>query len=873
MALNFGKIRATSPSLLRAMECVFCASPGEQLGCSSLRLRSRTGRERCFQRAPLPAQASGGFVKRLCADKLFALLTYMLLPCCSGGAWAIPSPLLTSEEQAWIHAHPVVRVVAETNWSPFEYLERGRIVGLIPSYMAAVSAMTGLHFEVDHSLGWGQSPEAFQSGKADVTAVISRTAAERLGPNVIVSRPFFVSAISIITDHQAAVMFDLQELKGQRVALKGQGGLEFLVRQAHPSIKVLPFDTHEEALEALANGEAEAALGLDATILPIMRRQFYGRLYLSGSVAYHPIALSLATRSDLPLLASIIDKSLAAIPVRQANGIRESWLRLADYGEPSTASILRYRAPQVLGALGIFIVFLVLTIYSIRARGVALRSEREKAMFLAFMSHEIRTPMHSIFSSLELLQRSPLNARQAERTRSAVVAAETLLELLNDLLEYSRLDSRRLELEQLATCMGMWAQQTVNLVRWRADEKGLTLALDMACDAELNLIIDPTRLRQIASNLLVNAIKFTESGTVKLRLEYAPALKANGAGELKLEVSDTGIGLSKAQQLHIFDAFQQADTSTTRQYGGTGLGLAICKELATLMRGTIAVSSERGGLTTFTIRIPALIAGSVASPDAEQFVKPPPRIHPALTCVDGDVVPAAGPTVLQCPLLLVVDDHVAVQIAIRDQLEELGCDAILLGTGTAALDVFGQTRFDMVLLDCNLPDIDGYTVAESMRKVESATNAAHTPIIAISAAVNDAHKLRCVSSGMDDVLSKPLRLDVLKALIERRCATFITGSRRVESNDVDQRETLQQAYQRTLDNDIDVILRAIEQNDWSRMRYAIHRIKGSSHVAGHDDIAEVAGMLEALLNSTPLPSPEVLANMLEHLNEARGFQR
>jgi signal transduction histidine kinase/CheY-like chemotaxis protein len=804
-----------------------------------------------------------------------ALLTFVafLLPVCfSHVASAAAAPSLTPQEQAWIRAHPVVRFIAESNLRPFEYLENGKVVGLIPSYLAIISSMTGLRFETVPSAGRGQSPEALQSRRADVTTVISRGAAERLGSNIILSRPFFVSGISIITDHQATVMFDLEDLAGKRVALKGQGGLEYMVRQKYPSIELLPYTTNEGALQAIVDGEADAAIGLEAILLPIVRRQYYGRLHVSGGVAYYPIAISMATRSDLPLLASIIDKSLAAIPVRQAERITESWLRLADYGEPSIASIVRYRAPQVIGAVGILFIFALLTIFSLRARAAALHSEREKAMFLAFMSHEIRTPMHTILSSLELLQRSPLNAKQAKRTRSAVVASETLLELLNDLLEYSRLESRGTQIELLATPIDAWARLTVDQVRWRAEEKGLSLTLEVACDPELNLIIDPTRLRQIALNLLQNAIKFTNRGTVTLWLDYSSAAKAGRPGELALKVSDTGIGLSEEQLPHIFDAFRQADISTTRHFGGSGLGLAICKELVTLMHGDIAVSSASGGLTSFTVRIPARCAESASSKAAEPGESGPVSHTQSSHGATGSAwTTATAPS--DSPLLLVVDDHVAVQIAIRDQLEELGCDAILVGNGTMALDVFGQTRFDMVLLDCNLPDIDGYTVAERMRKHESSTAAEHTPIIAISAAVDDAHEERCMTSGMDGVIGKPLRLDLLREVIELWCPTDVSDSRGAESIDLAPRETLQQAYERNLSDDIDVIAQAIEQKDVSKIRYAAHRIKGSSHVAGHEDIAAIAGKFETALDATPPLSSEQLMIMLADLKAARDFQR
>ncbi|MGS0896108.1 ATP-binding protein [Burkholderia stagnalis] len=683
-------------------------------------------------------------------------LTAMLLSV-SVGTGAAPvcwKPIFTGEELRWIGDHPVVHIAVEANWHPIEYLRNGRHAGLVAGYLSAISKMTGLVFHTVPGTEWGHAYDALASGKVDLLPGVWRELVpDRAGAGAQVSAPYLVGRLTVVTRNNSAMIFGLQRLTGRRVAIKGHGAVEYFVRHGGVPLDVLTFDTEELALAAVANGEADAALGIDVTILPIMRRQFTGQLYMSGMLADRPVSLAMLTRADLPILASIINKSLAAIPVSETAAITRDSIELGDYGKPTIRSIVHYRAPVVLAIALTLLTFAVLAYLMWKSRAAAIRGKRDKAMFLAFVSHEIRTPMQAVLSSLEFLRRARLPARPAGHVEAAASASETLLTLLDDILEYSRLESRKVTLSPQTVELDAWARQTVDMVRWRAERKALALMLDVSAAPSPHVSIDPVRVRQIVLNLLVNAINFTAVGSVTLRVRYLAARHGRN-GALCVQVRDTGIGIAPDRVGQVFETYWQADRAPQHGIGGSGLGLAICHELVELMRGSITIESTPHVETVFTVQLPVtVVEGGPATPPV------------ATAPVDAMV----APTYRDAPRLLIVDDHEAVRAALRDQCDALACVGVVAGTGEDALRHLAQGRIDMMLLDCNLPDIDGYALARMIRQEETARKARHVPIIAISAESGEAHKARCRESGMDGVLGKPLRLDALRQAVATWC--------------------------------------------------------------------------------------------------------
>lgn len=788
----------------------------------------------------------------------YALVASVLLCLMPGAGQAASASAFTAEERAWIAAHPVVRTCVDAHWRPFEFVEDGKIVGIVPSFLDAVSDISGLQFEYVDGACWHGSVEALKSGRIDMSPDWSSDEdMARYRQGFIASTPYFVGTISIVTAERENLFGGSQQLAGKRVAIKGGGGLELAMRHNGVPVTLLTFQDESDALEAVAAGKADAALGTDASILPQLQRQFKGRLFLSGSIWDSPYALTMVTRKDNPVLASILDKSLTAISASDADAIRHRWLETTDYGAPSLASILHYRWRQVVAMSAVLLAFAVLAYVLWRARVAAVRSERDKAMFVAFISHEIRTPMHTILSSLELLQRSQLNGQQASRAVAAISASETLLALLDDVLEYSRLESRSVKLAPQPTAIGPWAQQSIDMVRWRSDEKKLALSLDLACAPDLFIDIDSMRVRQIVLNLLVNAIKFTASGSVVLRVDYLPA-KRRGGGTLVLEVRDTGIGIPPERQRKVFEPYERVEGLGHRGASGSGLGLSICRELVNLMRGVITVSSNPEIGTVFTVMLP------VREPQADG--RPEGVAAAPLPQARARATKQPSPLPIEGPLILVVDDHEAVQHAIQHQLDALGCRTAIAGTGEAALEQFRPSAFDMVLLDCDLPGIDGYTVAQRMRDMEQ-QQGQRTPIIAISASTDDTHRVRCFDSGMDGVLAKPLRLAALREMIDLWCAHGNAVPSATPSSEAVASAALIAIYQESMTADLKSLAHGVMTRDIAQARHAAHRIAGAAAVVDRLRTRDLAAELERRLSA---PSGEVTPDVHALLAELQS---
>lgn len=807
--------------------------------------------------------------------------------------WANRTPQFTPEEQAWIANHPVVRTRADSNWRPFEFRENGKEVGIVPSFLDAVSRISGLRFEYVDDVTWRDSADALRTGRIDIVPDLTwrdtlnawsmpdspRPGASANGESpllsprdqLLFSRPYFSGTVFVVTSERLNLLVNSRDLAGRRIAIKGGGSVEAAIRHGDIPVRLLTYDDERDALQAVADGDADAAIGPEVSLLPLVQRQYRDKLFVSGGLPDSPYALSIATRSDMPLLASIIDKSLAAIPARDAEHLVHQWIESTDYGKPSLQSIFYYRRWQVVaGAVSLFALSAIAFI-SWRSRVAAVRSEREKAMFFAFISHEIRTPMHTVLSSLELLQRSKLPQKQANRANAALAASESLLTLLDDILDYSRLESRNITLMPEPTLIAPWTQRCAEMVRWRVEEKKLSLDVKLECRPELYVLIDPIRTRQIVLNLLVNALKFTSTGTIALNVDYVGE-KRGCTGSLVIEVRDTGIGIPANYQKAIFEPYQRVEQPGSRRVGGSGLGLSICRELVDLMKGVISVSSSSDKGTVFTVILPTRLLAHAPAVDTTDAVDKSLDSAPPVGAQTPEENADTPPPASNGPQILVVDDHEPVQHAIQHQLDALACRSTFAATGTQALAQFERAAFDMVLLDCNLPDIDGYTVAQRMRDGERQQKRPHTPIIAISASTDDAHRERCVDSGMDGVLGKPLRLEALSHLIELWCRPAVQKETNPPVGCLEPTNSdFGKVYGQSVGTDLLLLDAALSNGDIDRARHAAHRIKGAAAIAGYVMTSELAAELERRLQvaaSRVTPNIRTLCGELRRLHRA-----
>lgn len=398
------------------------------------------------------------------------------------------------------------------------------------------------------------------------------------------------------------------------------------------------------------------------------------------------------------------------------------------------------------------------------AREKAEEADRAKGLFLANMSHEIRTPMNAIVGSNRLLKQTPLTPKQLVHVERIDVASRSLLRILSDILDISRIEAGKLAMEQIEFDIDAVIQAAISMVRVQIDEKGLRFRSQVNREVPPRLVGDPSRLRQVLVNLLGNATKFTEEGEVSMWVR--PCGHGRNTVELEFAVSDTGIGMTREQVAMVFQSFAQADVSHTRKYGGAGLGLAITRQLVELMGGIIDVDSAPGCGSTFRFRIPFAVASSRPRP---------PVSVPAPLPDSMAAVRLAGRR------LLVVEDNEINSGILLEQAKHLGLHVTRVANGVQAVEAAKRERFDLILMDIQMPLMDGL---DATRRIRQFWGPDSVPIIAMTAHVMDEDVESSLAAGMNDHLPKPLEPDVLSAKLAQWIDAHPSPARTAVSTDL-----------------------------------------------------------------------------------------
>ncbi len=670
---------------------------------------------------------------------------------------------LSPEEIAWLDANrDSIRYGPNPDWPPGDYMEAGEHKGIVADYIKIFEAKLGIRFKRVYYSGWESFYHGLMTGEYDLVGACQKT--EERERVLAFTQPFLRTRLVVLTRTNYPPLKSLNDLNSMTIAgIRGYSSIDY-VQAKYPGMTLVECGDDLTTLLKVSAGAADGAVVDYMLASYLVDKYGITNLRYDTELDYH-WDLRFAVNRSKSRLVPILDKVLGTISEQERRNIYNRWVGIRLEHVPG---FIERNMTSILASFVVVLLLLVVVIFFNRslqkqvdkrtralrenervlkrAKEVAETASWSKSQFLANMSHEIRTPLNGILGMLQLLETTTLEDAQKGYIQTAIRSSDRLTRLLTDILDLSRVEAKKLEIVRDVFDVQDTVEAITQLYEPSAREKGLDLRVQIHPGVPSRLCGDATRLMQILGNIVGNAIKFTNAGSVSLDVQQLSSALPDTPRVL-FTVADTGIGIHEDSLGMLFIPFSQIDASYSRQFQGAGLGLAIARRLATLMDGEISVESEEGVGTTFCVSIPfgAVDGAAVVASKPEQ---------PALS---GD----AG-----TPLrVLVVEDDAVNLLTATMLIRRMGHEVVSAENGQKALETLRGNPVDVVLMDVQMPVMDGVEATTRIRNGEAGEGNAHIPIVAMTAYAMAGDRERFLDAGLDEYIAKPVDMDRLHALL------------------------------------------------------------------------------------------------------------
>lgn len=656
----------------------------------------------------------------------------------------------TPTEQAWIDKHKEIRYVIDNHFEPLEYLTKdgNTHAGIASSYLTLISQKTGINFKRVPTNVWSNSVEKVNAHEADMYTCLTHTPQRDKVVNF--TQPYIIMPQVFITRNDVKFITDIKELYGKKVALVEGYAQSELIQKEHPQIHAIIVKDIVDAFKAVVEGDAYAYIDLLPVASSYIQKSGFSNLKVSGISKYES-EFRMALRNDWDSEGiAVLNKAMDSISEEERNSIYNQWVQVK-YDKTIDYTI-------VFQIVGFFLLIIMGTLFWNRKLSLEIEKRREvelalqelnkklliatqeaqsatnaKSHFLSNMSHEIRTPMNSILGFAELLDEKIEDKKLKSFIKTIRSSGESLLMLINDILDLSKIESGKFEIINKATPIKKLLEETIATFSLQAEQKDLSLELQIDKEIPEVIFVDAFRLKEIITNLIGNALKFTDVGFIKVVVEVHRVHKHLSKIDIVISVQDSGIGIPKDAQSKIFNIFEQQENQDARKYGGTGLGLAISKKLATLMGGSLEVQSDVGKGSVFMLKLNNLDIASVQNDIVES------DLALKYTAID-----------FQKAIILVADDVEQNRKLIKESFDGTLIEVIEAVNGQEAIDKVKIYPIDLILMDIRMPVLDGYSATRIIKE------SFDIPIIALTASIMLEELTKIKEQRFDGYLRKPV---------------------------------------------------------------------------------------------------------------------